>query len=52
MVKIYDVPTQIYFTIKIDHEAHHGVAFGEWVICEDGGDFYTLDEVNVLKEFY
>lgn len=29
MVKTYDVPTQIYFTVKVDHEAHHGVAFGE-----------------------
>ena len=51
MVKIYDVPTQIYFTIKVDHEARHGVAFGEWVMCVDG-DFYTLDEVNILREFY
>lgn len=51
MVKIYDVPTQIYFTIKVDHEAHYGVAFGRWVICADDGDAYTLDEVNILEEF-
>lgn len=29
MVKTYDVPTQVYFTIKVDHEAYYGVAFGE-----------------------
>lgn len=51
MIKIYDVPTQIYFTIKVDHEAHYGVAFGRWVICADDGDAYTLDEVNILEEF-
>lgn len=51
MVKIYDVPTQIYFTIKVNHEAHYGVAFGRWVICADDGDAYTLDEVNILEEF-
>ena len=51
MVKIYDVPTQIYFTIKVDHEAHYGIAFGEWVICADDGDAYTLDEVNIFEEF-
>lgn len=51
MVKIYDVPTQVYFTIKVDHESHYGIAFGEWVICADDGDFYTLDEVNILEGF-
>lgn len=51
MVKTYDIPTQIYFTIKVDQEAHYGVAFGRWVICADDGDVYTLDEVNILEEF-
>lgn len=51
MVKTYDVPIQVYFTIKVDHEPHYGIAFGEWVICAYDGDFYTLDEVEILKEF-
>lgn len=51
MAKIYEIPVQVYFTIKVDHEPHYGIAFGEWVISAYNGNFFTFDEVDILKEF-